>query len=466
MSPEKNKMWDGRFSKPTAELMEEFNNSLNVDKAFIREDILGSIAWANALSGAKVLTQNECETIKAGLENILKKHERGEIQFLKSDEDVHMAVERLLGLEIGDTAKKLHTGRSRNDQVATDFRLFVKNRNASILNDLRAFMQSVYNRAVKDRETIIAGYTHYQQAQPVLLAHYWLSLFFIMEREYKKLQNTIANADISPLGSGAIAGCGFAIDREELARNLGFGEATKNSIDAVASRDFVLDSLHNLASIGISLSRYAEDLIVWSTKEFGYVELDDAWSTGSSMMPQKKNPDSLELIRGKTGRLIGNYTRFAATLKGIGLSYFKDLQEDKEPLIDSLKTVETTLRVFANVLDTITINEKTIEKSLDPFLLATDVADYLVKKEMPFRQAHGVVGKIVAYCVEMDKKFNALTVDELKEFSPLFKEDVLEFFDYENALKHRDVYGATGKASVEKQLKLAKEFLDNSANFA
>ncbi|MCL1946123.1 MAG: argininosuccinate lyase [Chitinivibrionia bacterium] len=463
MSDKKNKMWDGRFGKPTDKLMEEFNNSLFVDKIFIEEDIFGSIAWAKALFGAGVLTKNECENIKKGLEKILEKHKNGKLEseFLPSDEDVHMAVERLLGVEIGDLAKKLHTGRSRNDQVATDFRLFAKNKRALLLKDLRKFLESVYNRALKDKNVIIAGYTHYQQAQPILLSHYWLSLFFLMKREYEKLENIDKISDVSPLGSGAIAGCGFAIDRFELAKNLGFSSPSENSIDGVASRDFVLDTLHNLASIGISLSRYAEDLIVWSTKEFGYVELDDAWSTGSSMMPQKKNPDSLELIRGKTGRLIGNYTRFAATLKGIGLSYFKDLQEDKEPLIDSFKTVEITLRVFSNVLDTLTINEKIIERTLDPFLLATDIADYLVKKGMPFREAHGVVGKIVAFCVEKNKKFNLLELKELKEFSPIFENDVLSFFDFKNALKHRDVYGAAGPISVEKQLSLAKEFLQN-----
>ena len=462
MSEEKNKMWDGRFAKPTDKLMEEFNNSLSVDKIFIEEDIFGSVAWANALVGAGILSIEECAEIENGLGAILERYRKGELEgeFLPCDEDVHMAVERLLGEEIGDLAKKLHTGRSRNDQVATDFRLFVKKHCYALLEDLRAFMKSVFMRAVADKNIIIAGYTHYQQAQPVLLSHYWLSLFFVLEREFKKLEYAVFSADILPLGSGAIAGCGFSIDRFDLAEKLRFREPTRNSIDGVASRDFVLDCLHCLASVSINLSRYAEDLIVWSTKEFGYVELDDAWSTGSSMMPQKKNPDSLELIRGKTGRTIGNYTRFATTLKGIGLSYFKDLQEDKEPLIDSLKTVEMTLRVFSKVLDTLKINEKNIEKSLDPFLLATDVADYLVRKGMPFRQAHGVIGKTVAYCVKNNKKFNALSLSELQEFSTLFDEDVLEYFDFKNALKQRDIYGAAGPSSVEAQLEYAKAFFE------
>jgi len=459
MSEQKNKMWDGRFSKPVAKLMEEFNNSLCVDKIFIREDILGSIAWADALFTAGVLTKDECESIKKGLESILKKYENDEINFLDCDEDIHMAVERILGEEIGISAKKLHTGRSRNDQVATDFRLFVKNSLKKTQKIVAEFLQSVFFRAESDKNIIMAGYTHYQQAQPVSMAHYWLSLFFLMKREYEKIENTIKNCDIMPLGSGAIAGCGFSIDRQKLSDALGFSSPTDNSIDGVASRDFVLDSLHNLASIGISLSRYAEDLIVWSTKEFSYVELDDAWSTGSSMMPQKKNPDSLELIRGKTGRLIGNYTRFATTLKGIGLSYFKDLQEDKEPFIDSVNTVEITLSVFANVLNTLKINEKNITKSLDPFLLATDVADYLVKKGLPFRQAHGVVGKMVGFCVENQKAFNSLDVLQLKEFSPLFEDDVKLCFDWNNALKSRDVFGGTGPKSISRQIETAKDFL-------
>lgn len=461
MSQEKNKMWDGRFSKPTDRLMEEFNNSLSVDKIFIKEDILGSIAWADALCGAEVLTKKECEEIKNGLENIFSKYTNGELIFLPSDEDIHMAVERLLGDEIGGLAKKLHTGRSRNDQVATDFRFFVKNNLELTKNVLLNFMKSILKRATDDQDIIIAGYTHYQQAQPISMAHYWLSLFFLMERELIKINNTIESTDFSPLGSGAIAGCGFPIDRIALAEDLGFKEPTLNSIDGVASRDFVLDALHNLASIGISLSRYAEDLIVWSTKEFGYVELDDAWSTGSSMMPQKKNPDSLELIRGKTGRLIGNYTRFATTLKGIGLSYFKDLQEDKEPLIDSFHTIDITLQVFAKVLETLKVNEKKIEKSLDPFLLATDIADYLVKKEMPFREAHSVVGKIVGYCVEKNENLNELKLENLKEFSNLFEDDIFGYFDWKQALKNRDVYGGTGPVSIKRQLKQAKEFLNN-----
>ena len=259
--------------------------------------------------------------------------------------------------------------------------------------------------------------------------------------------------------TGQVSGCGFAVDRKKLSDKLGFVAPTNNSIDGVASRDFVLDSLHNLASIGISLSRYAEDLIVWSTKEFSYIELDDAWSTGSSMMPQKKNPDSLELIRGKTGRLIGNYTRFAATLKGIGLSYFKDLQEDKEPLIDSLKTVEIVLSVFANVLRTVKIKEKNIAKSLDSFLLATDVADYLVRKGLPFRDSHNVVGKMVGFCVENDRAFNSFEILELKRFSPLFEDDVKECFDWSNALKSRDVFGGTGPSSITKQFETAEKFL-------
>jgi argininosuccinate lyase len=461
MSLEKNKMWDGRFSKPTAKLMEEFNNSLPVDKIFIKEDISGSVAWAKALMDAGVLTKDQCANIVTGLENVLKKYENGEIKFLDSDEDIHMAVERLLGAEIGDLARKLHSGRSRNDQVATDFRMFVKNKAEAILFFLTKFMEAIFARCKKDADIIIAGYTHYQQAQPILLAHYWLSLFFLMKREYEKLQNTIKICDIMPLGSGAIAGCGFAIDRQKLSQDLGFSSPVDNSVDGVASRDFVLDALHNLTSIGISLSRYAEDLIVWSTKEFSYVALDDAWSTGSSMMPQKKNPDSLELIRGKTGRLIGNYTGFATTLKGIGLSYFKDLQEDKEPLIDSLKTIEIVLQVFANVLDTLTVNEGKIKESLDPFLLATDIADYLVKKGMSFREAHGVVGKIVAFCIENEKRFNTLEIKDMRKFSDLFEEDVLLCFDWENALKNRDVYGGTGRTSVERQLKQAEEFLRN-----
>jgi argininosuccinate lyase len=370
-----------------------------------------------------------------------------------------MAIERLLVEKIGEAGGKLHTGRSRNDQVVTDARLFVKRYCVTIGRLITGVQKALLKRAEADVRVIMPGYTHLQQAQPILLSHYWLSFLFCLEREKKRFVNASENADYLPLGSGALAGAGFAVDREKLARTLGFSRVSPNSIDAVAARDFIVETLSCCASLAIACSRYAEDLIIWSSKEFGFIELDDAWSTGSSMMPQKKNPDSLELIRAKAGRCIGNYTGFASTLKGVGLAYCKDLQEDKAPLFDSLYQMELSCTVFARVIDTLTVKAEAMARDLDPFLLATDLADYLVEKSMPFRQAHKVVGKIVAFCIEKKRNLQTLTMEELKRFSGLFGPDVKAVFKWENAIAHRNVLGGTGLESVKNQMAQAKKLV-------
>jgi len=453
------KMWDGRFAKPSDSTMEELNNSLAIDKALIEEDIAGSCAWAGALLACGVLSRVEHDSIVAGLNGILADHHSGAIKYLPTDEDIHMAVERLLVEKIGETGGKLHTGRSRNDQVVTDVRIYVKKRCAAIERGITDVQKALLKRAEADISVIMPGYTHLQQAQPILLSHYWLSFLFRLEREKKRFVNASKGADSLPLGSGALAGAGFAIDREKLAEALGFKQVCPNSIDAVASRDFILETLSCCASLAIACSRYAEDLIIWSSREFGFIELDDAWSTGSSMMPQKKNPDSLELIRAKAGRCIGNYTGFASTLKGVGLAYCKDLQEDKEPLFDSLSQMELVCTVLTKVMETLTVNAEAMFRGLDPFLLATDLADYLVGKSMPFRQAHKVLGKIVAFCIEKKRNLQTLTVEELKGFSELFKTDVTAVFKWENAIAHRNVSGGTGMESVKAQISAAKKLV-------
>ncbi|HEX3018701.1 MAG TPA: argininosuccinate lyase [Chitinispirillaceae bacterium] len=453
------KMWDGRFSKPSDRLMEQFHNSLPFDKTLIEEDIRGSIAWAAALKEIAVFTADEYEVVKKGLEDILSDYSKGLIQFLPQDEDIHMAVERVLIQRIGDTGARLHTGRSRNDQVATDCRLYVKKVLKQTFNAVVNLQNVLICRAETDSEIIIPGFTHLQQAQPILLSHYWLSFFFLLEREKSRLLHAIETTDIMPLGAGAMAGSGFNVDRFSLADRLEFSKPSQNSIDAVSSRDFILEALSVAASIGIHLSRYAEDLIIWCSREFGFTELDDAWSTGSSIMPQKKNPDSLELIRGKSGRFVGNYMRFATTLKGVGLTYYKDLQEDKEPLFDSFFQLDLILQVFAQVIATLKINTGNISNDLDPFLLATDLADYLVRKGMPFRHAHKVIGKIVAHCIENKLQMNQMTVEQLRGFSDLFVADVLEVFSWQNAIDARNVYGGTGSKSVKEQIMIAKNLL-------
>ncbi len=455
-------MWDGRFTNKPDKLMLDFNASLPVDQALADEDIAGSIAWAKALGRARVLSAREVQRIVAGLKRILRKHRSGTLHFRAHDEDIHMAVERMLTEDIGETGAKLHTGRSRNDQVATDFRMFAKKRLSAVHGALCDLQKSLLKRAERDMSVIAPGYTHLQQAQPISLAQYWLSFLFALEREKTRVQNAIASADVMPLGSGALAGSAFPINRQAIARELGFSRVCENSMDGVASRDFALEALAALSSIGVLLSRYAEDLIIWSSREFGLVELDDAWATGSSMMPQKKNPDSLELIRGKCARFIGNYTRCASMLKGVGLTYYKDLQEDKEPLIDSLAQAMAGVQVFTQVVRTLRVKAKVIAASLDSFLFATDLADYLVHKKMPFRQAHKVVGRIVAHCVEHGVGLDELTVKQLREFSAAFSRDVRRVFDWKRALSARNVEGGTGMKSIARQIQRARGLVSSN----
>lgn len=451
------KMWDGRFSKPADSLMERFNSSLPFDRELIDQDIEGSIAWAGALRKKGIFDQKEYESVTGALAAIREEYHRGEITFAPQDEDIHMAVERLLVERVGDAGARLHTGRSRNDQVTTDLRLYLK-ASVPVIRDLVAgLQQALVERAEKDIDVIAPGFTHLQQAQPIILSHYWLSFFFLLEREKLRLKNAEKSADSLPLGSGALAGSGFDVDREYLAGTLGFGTVSENSIDGVAGRDYALEACAALASLGISLSRYAEDLIIFSSREFGFIELDDAWSTGSSMMPQKKNPDSLELIRGKCGRFIGNYTRLATTLKGVGLTYYKDLQEDKEPVFDSITQMDMLLRVFTRVIATLEVRKKRIADDLHPFLLATDYADYLVRKGMPFRDAHRTVGKIVGHCVENGILLSSVPLEELRRFSPLFDDTVAGIVSFEDAVNGRSVTGGTSRKNVEKQLVLARK---------
>jgi argininosuccinate lyase len=451
------KLWDGRLAAAgTDGLMESFNNSLAFDRALIEEDIAGSSAWARALSRAGVLKPAEAERIVAGLSQMRDEYGRGALEFLPSDEDIHTAVERILIERIGDTGAKLHTGRSRNDQVVTDLRLFTIKRLAALGGRVRSLQAALVKRAEADAGVIIPGYTHLQQAQVVLLPHYWLSFVFALEREKQRIAHASSAADLMPLGSGALAGSGFAVDRQQLAKDLGFSAVSDNSMDGVAARDFVLEALSAIASLGLLLSRYAEDLIIWSSREFGYVELSDAWSTGSSMMPQKKNPDSLELIRGKGGRFVGNYMRFAATLKGVGLTYYKDLQEDKESLFDSLAQADQVLAVFAEVVKTLSVNAAAVSARRDSMLWATDVADYLVSKGLPFRQAHKVVGSLVRHCLERGLTLDKVPQSVLKEFSPAFASDVAAVFSWDAAIEHRGIAGGTGSASVQAQLQKAR----------
>ena len=391
-----NKLWQGRFQGSMASSMEKLSVSLSFDQKLFREDIEGSQAHALGLKAAGVLTVAEFNKMQQGLKSVLADLEAGKALFEAGDEDIHMAVERILTARIGDLGKKLHTGRSRNDQVATDFKLYIRHRARALEVAVVKLQKALYAKAQIYRQDLMPGYTHMQQAQPVYIGHYLLSFFWALERDKTRLRNACASAGQLPLGSGALAGSAFPYRRELVAKALGFPEVSQNSIDATAHRDWALEFLGTMAILGTTLSSYAEDFVIWSSQEFGYLELGEAFTSGSSMMPQKKNPDSMELIRGKSGRLLGNFTRLFTVLKGLPHAYDRDLQEDKEGVFDSVETLEVCLTVMAEAITTLKFRTDVILRKMHPGMLATDLADYLVEKGMPFRDAHHVVGKMIA----------------------------------------------------------------------
>jgi argininosuccinate lyase len=458
------KLWEGRFSADThSDLMDDFNNSLPLDRILIEEDIAVNSAWAATLERAGLLNATQTQRIHTALDEIRKEYQEHGDTILTDDEDIHTAVERLLIDKVGDVGKAIHTGRSRNDQVSCDFRLYTKKACRSLTERITELQKVLYSRARNETDVMCPGYTHLQQAQPIVLAHYWLSLFWALQREKTRIEQAHDAADMLTLGSGALAGSGFLIDRRYCAGLLGFSRISDNSIDAVSSRDFALELLAALCSCAVVLSRYSEDLIIWSSAEFGYIELSDAWSTGSSMMPQKKNPDSLELIRGKTGRFIGYYTRLATTLKGIGLSYYKDLQEDKEPVFDGVAQMQRMLQVMASVVESLQVRRNRMRTNCDEYMLATDIADYLVEKHIPFREAHHIAGRIVAHCIEQQCSLFGLSLDTLRTFSDAFDKNITGVLQWPHSLSHRDVAGGTGPTSVQRQLDDAAGILDTDS---
>lgn len=454
------KPWAGRFTKGTAKVVEEYTASVTFDKRLYRADIEGSIAHAKALAKAKVITKEEAREIVSGLVEILKEIERGEFIFNPSLEDIHMNIERRLEEKIGLAAGKLHTARSRNDQVALDLRLYLRHEIQEIMGLARGLRATLVELAEKHLDSVMPGYTHLQRAQPVLFAHHLLAYFEMMDRDQQRLADCYKRVNIMPLGSGALAGTPFPIDRKYIARLLNFPEVSRNSIDAVSDRDFVAEFLAASSILMMHLSRLAEEIILWSSVEFGFIELDDAFATGSSMMPQKKNPDVAELARGKVGRVYGSLLSLLTTLKGLPLSYNRDLQEDKEPLFDAVDTVKASLRVLAPLLRTLKVHpERMRVAAQEGFLNATDLADYLVGKGMPFRQAHEVVGKIVLWCMKKGKKIEGLPLKELHKFSPLIGRDLYDFLSLEACINRRQAIGGTATENVRKALKSAKKRL-------
>ncbi|MFN8560772.1 MAG: argininosuccinate lyase [Anaerolineae bacterium] len=452
-------LWGGRFSEPSDDDLRALNDSIGFDRRMYRQDIRGSIAYARAIAAANVITAQEASSIVAGLEQVLAEFDSGTFEIKPGDEDIHTAVERRLTEIVGAVGGKLHTGRSRNDQVATDLRLWVKDTLGETVGRLSALQTALCDKADQHVATLMPGYTHMQPAQPITAGHWLLSFFWMLARDAERLADVQRRADVMPLGGGALAGAPFALDRAALARSLGFDSHSQNSLDSVPDRDFVADALYALSMIGIHLSRLAEDLIIYSNPAFGFVTLDDRYSTGSSLMPQKRNPDPMELARGKAGRLIGNLTGFLTTLKGLPSTYNKDLQEDKEALFDSVDTLNLILPVVTAIIRTLKLNPDNMRAALDPDMLATDLADYLVAKGMPFREAHHVAGRAVRLAAEQGVRLPELSLDSLRSLSDLFDADVAAVFDFEASVARRRAAGGTAPDAVREQLEAARQWL-------
>ena len=455
------KTWGGRFTQQIDKAIERFNNSFAFDKRLVFEDIEGSVAYAAALRKASILSDEEFRRIEEGLAEVKTRVET-EPAWLQGqdDEDVHSFVERRLVETIGEAGYNLHTGRSRNDQVALDTRLYLKRAIVAVRARIKGLNRDVIALAKAHLDVIIPGYTHLRKAQPVLLSHYLLAYFEMFQRDNERFGDCLARTDFMPLGSGALAGTGFPIDREALRQQLGFAQLTRNSLDAVSDRDYLVEFVSAAALTMVHLSRLSEDFILYSSPEFGFLDLSDAVSTGSSIMPQKKNPDSLELIRGKSGRVFGHLTSLLSLLKGLPLAYNKDLQEDKEILFDTLDTLVECLQVAQIVIQTLKVNRAAAQDSVQrDFLNATDLADYLVRKGLPFRKAHELVGRIVLGCESKKVQLHEMPLSELRTFSPLIAEDVFEVLSLENCIDARSVMGGTAKSRVAEAIEEAEKLL-------
>ncbi|MGL6017009.1 MAG: argininosuccinate lyase [Selenomonadaceae bacterium] len=454
------KLWGGRFSKSTDEMINEFQASISFDKRMYHEDIAGSIAHATMLAKCGIIAEADRDAIVGGLKEILASIESGEFSFDIALEDIHMNIEKRLTEAIGEAGGRLHTARSRNDQVALDTHMYVRREIVNIEQLVIDMQQALVETAEKYSDVIMPGYTHLQRAQPILFSHHMMAYFSMLGRDFDRLKGCYERADIMPLGAGALAGTTFPIDREYVAAQLNFEAVYTNSLDAVSDRDYILEFLAAASILMMHLSRLSEEIILWCSREFSFIELDDAHCTGSSMMPQKKNPDVSELVRGKTGRVIGHLMAMLTTAKGLPLAYNKDLQEDKEGLFDTIDTVKFSLAVYAQMMRGMKVNKDNMRKAVsEDFSNATDLADYLVKRGLPFRQAHEVAGKAVHFCIEQKKWLQDLTTAEFKALSPLFEEDIREAIQPETCVKNRNSLGGTSYHQVDMQLALAKDLL-------
>ena len=455
------KLWGGRFQKETDKSVNDFHSSIRIDSRMYRQDIMGSIAHASMLGRQGIIPQEDSDLIVKTLQEILSDIEAGNIEFEIDAEDIHMNVEKILSERIGDAGKRLHTGRSRNDQVALDLRMYVMDELKAILGLVKDAQQTILNIAKDNLDTIMPGYTHLQKAQPITLAHHVMAYFEMLKRDALRLLDCLKRTNVMPLGSGALAATTYPLDREYVAQQLGFDAITLNSLDGVSDRDFAIEAASALSILMMHLSRFCEELILWNSNEFSFVEMDDAYSTGSSIMPQKKNPDVAELIRGKTGRVYGGLMTLLTMMKGIPLAYNKDMQEDKEAIFDCIDTVKLCLPVFTGMLATLKFNKDVMYRgSGKGFTNATDAADYLVKKGLPFRSAHEVLGKLVFYCIQHDKALDDLTLDEFHQFSDIFEEDVYDAIRLETCVNMRKVTGGPAREAVEQAIAAGEAFLE------
>jgi argininosuccinate lyase len=459
------KLWGGRFSKQPEEWVDEFGASISFDQQLASQDIKGSLAHAKMLFQCKIIDESAYENIKNGLLSLQSDAEEGELTYSVKYEDIHLNLEKLLTDKIGPDGGKLHTARSRNDQVATDFHLYVKEETLMIIAHIEELQKSLLNLAEEHVETIIPGYTHLQRAQPVSFAHHLLAYFWMLDRDKGRLQDSLKRSDIMPLGAGALAGTTFEIDRNITMNELGFRDKYLNSLDAVSDRDFAIECCSNASMIMMHLSRFCEELILWSSEEFGFIEISDSFTTGSSMMPQKKNPDMAELIRGKSGRVYGSLISLLTLMKGLPLAYNKDMQEDKEPVFDTVKTVKGCLSIMTGMMNEVKIHVDKMNKAVhQDFSNATELADYLAKKGIPFREAHELVGEMVLQCIQKECYLLDVTLEEYQEWCPLVENDLFEALAPKTAVERRNSEGGTGFAAVRQQIDAAQSKMAVSNN--
>ena len=455
------KLWGGRFTKETNQLVHNFNASLSFDQKFYKEDIEGSIAHVTMLAAQGILSEDDRDKIIEGLNSILSDIESGKLEFGHEHEDIHSFVEAHLIERIGDAGKRLHTGRSRNDQVALDMKLYTRNEIMAMDELLEDLLKSILKIMKENLDTIMPGFTHLQKAQPITLAHHMGAYFEMFKRDRSRLADTYERMNYCPLGSGALAGTTYPLDRNLTAELLGFAGPTLNSMDSVSDRDYLIEFSSAMSIIMMHLSRFCEEIILWNTNEYQFIEIDDSYSTGSSIMPQKKNPDIAELVRGKTGRVYGTLTSLLTTMKGLSLAYNKDMQEDKELVFDAIDTTKGCIVLFNGMLDTLSFNKERMRKSAEGgFTNATDAADYLVNHGVPFRDAHGIIGQLVLYCIDKGISLDEMSLDEYKAISPVFEEDIYDAISMETCVSRRNTIGAPGQEAMKQVIDIYEKYLE------